>query len=128
MIGGGAIPGFLWVKAGLTADKSCCMKDIFDYSRDYVYFGVGLAAGLNFTLNLGVGGKWFKTPCIEWADHNGWGRVSAAGGGVIATYGTAFFTTPQTYLQVTSWSWGLDVSILTTIGRWNVQANSFQGK
>ncbi|MGO8931772.1 MAG: hypothetical protein ACLQU3_33370 [Limisphaerales bacterium] len=123
---GGVALGVLWVKSELRADPSCCMGGPLDYNRDYVYLGVGLGVGLNISVSIDVGSKWFKTPYIKWADHNGWGRVTADGIGVIYTYGTLFLTTPQTYLNITSPSWGIDVSIVTTIGRWRIQPNSYQ--
>jgi hypothetical protein len=123
---GGAGLGVLWVKSELRADPSCCMGGPLEYNRDYVYLGVGLGVGLDIAVSIDVGSKWFKTPCIKWDGHNGWGRVTAAGIGAVYTYGTMYLTTPQTYLNITSPSWGIDVSIVTTIGRWRVQPNSYQ--
>lgn len=123
---GGIAVALLWVKAELRADPSCCMGGPLEYNRDYVYAGVGIGIGLKISLSINVGSKKFTTPCIGWNDHNGWGRVTAGGIGAVYTYGTIFLTTPQAYLNITSPSWGIDASDVTTVGRWRIQANSYQ--
>jgi hypothetical protein len=43
----------------------------------------------------------------------------AVGIGLILTYGNLFLTTPQTYQLVGGFSWGVDLTIATSVGRWS---------
>ena len=120
MRGGGAEVMGLDVRTTLTASPKCCIDPKSQYYR---YLGYGLGAGADWSVNFKVGSHTFTTACIPWKAHNGIGRVTGAGGGIIRTYGITYFTTPQAYFSITSWSWGFDVSIFTTAGYWWVAGN-----
>jgi len=98
----------------------CCMDDM--NSKKYSYGGIGVGGGAIFTMNFGGERRFFKTSkCVAWEDHEGFGRATAFGLGVGRTWGILIVTTPQTYQSLYGWSWGLDASVLTTVGKWNLQ-------
>jgi RHS repeat-associated protein len=107
--------GFLDLRAKLTADKSCCINPHESYYR---YLGGGLGVGYDNTLNYRIGSAKFTTDCIPWKAHNGFGRVTGAGVGIGVTYGLTYLAMPQGYVSVASPSYGFDLSIFTTVGRW----------
>jgi RHS repeat-associated protein len=128
-VGTGVGASFIGVSAVLRADPSCCWSNPLDWVHDYTYIGGGIGAGLKilpFSVSFNGASADFKTPCIGWAAHNGFGRVTAAGVGAIFTYGIMYLTTPQTYVRITSPSWGFDVSDVTTVGYWRVHTTSYQ--
>jgi len=113
--------GGLDLRTRLIADKKCCIEP---HERYYQYLGVGLGAGAGFsewTINLRIGSKEFSTACVGWKDHEGIGRVTGWGLGIIFTFGQMIVTTPQTYLQITSPSYGYDFGIFTSIGDWRFE-------
>jgi RHS repeat-associated protein len=109
--------GGLVLNAELIADPSCC---IVPHTQLYKYVGVGIGGGFDWTATFKVGSATFNTSCIPWNAHNGFGRVSGAGFGIIYTYGVAYLTTPQAYVKIASPSWGIDFSDFTTVGHWTV--------
>ena len=113
-------PSGVDVRATLTADKSCCMKE---YSKYYRYLGYGLGIGVESTFNLKVGSHKIDTECIPWSAHNGIGRVTSGGVGIIWTYGLTYFTTPQAYFSILSGSRGFDAGVFTTAGWWWIEGN-----
>jgi hypothetical protein len=60
----------------------------------------------------------FQTPCIPWEAHEGFGRVTSFGLGIVRGYGLMYLTTPQTYQLVGGLNWGFDISIGTFVGGW----------
>jgi RHS repeat-associated protein len=108
------------VRTTLTAADSCC---ITPKTRYYRYLGYGLGVGVDWTVNYKVGSYTFSTPCIPWSAHNGIGRVTGVGGGIIWTYGLTYFTTPQAYFSIASPSYGFDASIFTTARYWWLEGN-----
>ena len=58
-------PAGLDVRATLTADKNCCMKD---HSKYYRYLGYGLGVGAEWSVNFKVGSHTF----IEFRINNGY--------------------------------------------------------
>jgi RHS repeat-associated protein len=110
--------GGVVVHAQLQADPTCCM-DKYE-AWQYNYYGMALGFGLDATMNINVGSKKFSTPCVGWSAHNGPGRVTGIGAGVILTYGSTVYTTPQAYFEIHSLSWGVDASLFTSIGWWHM--------
>ena len=107
--------GFLDLRAKLTADKSCCIEP---HEKYYRYLGSGLGVGFDWTLNYRVGSAKFNTDCIPWKAHNGFGRVTGTGAGIGVTYGLTYLAMPQGYVGIASPSYGFDLSLFTTVGRW----------
>jgi len=119
------VGGPLGVHAELRASPKCCMDKYF--APQYNYVGGGLGVGIDATININVGAKKFTTPCIGWYSHVGFGRVTGVGVGVIITYGLTYYTTPQAYFSIASPSWGIDASIFSNVGGWNLYPENGPG-
>lgn len=98
--------------------ERCCMDN---YASKYQFLGGGLGIGLKYTFTVSSSGVWFTTDCIPWKAHNGFGRITTAGIGIWWTFGTVWAHTPQTYQNFTGWGRGIDASIVTSVGYWNLQ-------
>ena len=119
--GVGGIGAGIGINAELRAHKKCCMDK---YENTYRYLGLGAGVGIDFTMTVSGDSEWFNTNCIEWKDHNGFGRVTTWGFGIGKTYGALWANTPQTYQYFVGPSYGLDASIVTTIGYWKVVSSN----
>ena len=86
--GGVAGPTGLDVRTTLTACPRCSISPTSQYYR---YLGYGLGGGVDWAIGFKVGSHTFTTACIPWKAHNGIGRVTGIGGGIIRTYGHYLF-------------------------------------
>lgn len=112
--------GVTQVEASLSADSKTCDMPLGSKPQgDYKFLGGSLGVGLEFTGTVGLGERRiFTTDCITYDDHVGSGRVTAVGIGAVYTYGILYLTTPQTYQLVGGFSWGVDLTLATSVGRW----------
>ncbi len=58
--------------------------------KEREYYCQGLGLGVDADIG---GSKCFETACIKWEAHEGFGRVSSAGGGVGSLYGSTLWIT-----------------------------------
>ena len=121
VISGIAVGGVTQVEASLSADSKTCDMPLGSAPQgDYKFLGGSLGIGLELSAAVGSLGerRIFTTDCISYDDHVGSGRVTAVGIGAVVTYGILYLTTPQTYQLVGGFSWGVDVTLATSVGHW----------
>ena len=81
--------------------------------------GAGVGVGIDVSLSISGSETYFTTAKdVTFADFNGPGRIASGGVGLIRTFGVVILGTPPAYIETSGWSWGIDLSISETVGRW----------
>ena len=94
------------------------------YNRDTFYAGVLAGGGAKLTGSFSGATKDFRTKCIPWEEHDGFGTITSAGIAVYWSLGAVvWIKTPQMYETFhggLNEGNGLDLSIFTAIGVWKM--------